>query len=283
VVSAVASCQLCGSPVAVDGDVAKCLGCGAEYDVVRHGRRGDFSKSAEVSVNAQKKATEMRIYLFNPAETERLEGKTVTVGTVVRVISSLWREPWYTTLYAKRHIIYHRLNTGTWERIIDATSQPGFNEIGVDYTIRQAGKHTFYAEFPGDDEYLGCPSEVHGMRVQAQDHGVSPEVSVEALQALTVLVKDMVFKKPIEGAKVSVNTTVALTDASGIAVFDALAPGSYTLSVSASDYKSETRSIDLTEAGKVEEVHLLPLWAIAAGVVGVGAVGIVVAHKALKR
>jgi len=266
--------------VNINGAEATCPSCGAEYDVIRHGRRGDFSKSPEVSLDAVRKPTRMDIYVEDTAG-KSIVGQTVTVGTIARVTSALWREPWYTSLGGKRHLIYHRLNTGAWETIKDATAS-SLGELTVDYTIPKAGKHTFYAEFLGDDTYLGCPSTVHGLLV-SRDYSTSPEVSLEAQPALSVIVKDMIFRKPIVGARVVIDTFEALTDTSGMAVFDALTPGAYTLTVSAKDYKTTTRSVELTTAGMVVEVNLIHVAAIALGIVSAGAIGIVVVHQALKR
>lgn len=285
VVNTLSSCQLCGSTVNINGSLGVCQGCGAEYDVIKHGRGRDFSKSVERAVNAQKYPTRVIFYLQRSDGVD-IDGTTQYVGLGIRLrpvleyqgADAVWR--W---LSSKNMDIYHRLDTGAWEKL--GTVTQGASGVYGDYntTLPVAGKHTYYAEFPGDAYYAGCPSAVHGLTVDAQEFSVSPEVSVEALPALTVLVKDMFFKKPIEGAKVTIDTTEATTDASGMAVFDALASGTYTLTVSTRDYKSESRTVDLTMLGKVEEVHLLPMWAIAAGVVGAGAVGIVVAHKVTRR
>lgn len=117
-----------------------------------------FSKSPEVGLTAQKKPTKMFISLWNEAGTERMEDKTVYVGTTILVRTGLFREPWYTGLDGKRHIIYHRLNTGAWEKIFDRTVTGNFAE--VKYTPASAGKHSFYSEFPGDAEYEGCSKAV---------------------------------------------------------------------------------------------------------------------------
>jgi len=124
-----------------------------------------YSTSPEVKVTAEKKATEMRISITNPDETIDYRDKTLKVGTVVRVSSTLYTEPWFTSLYRKRHIIYHRLNTGAWETIADATSPSGpapvgDNEVVVHYTLPAGGIHTFKAEFPGDSAYAGCSKAV---------------------------------------------------------------------------------------------------------------------------
>jgi len=118
-----------------------------------------FSKSPEVAVSAVRKPTKMDIWLSDPAETTRYEGKTVTVGTQIKVGTALWREPWFTSLGSKKHIIYHRLNTGTWEKIGEGTAST-LGEFSVIYTVTTAGKHSFYAEFPGDAEYEGCTKAV---------------------------------------------------------------------------------------------------------------------------
>lgn len=284
--NAVADCQLCGSSVNIQGQVAVCPTCGAEYDVIRHGRR-DFSTSPGRSLEAQKKPSSIGCSLWDEGRTRRLEATTQWVGTKIQVNADLWdRSVNMTPLLGKSVRIWHRLDTGSWEKIFDGYSNApdlGGEWFRVIYTLRKSGTHTFYAEFQGDDEYAGCDAPIHALQVSGQDYGISPEVSVEAQPALTVIVKDMILRKPIEGAKVIVDAVEAATDASGMAVFDALAPGAYTVTVSARDYKSVTRPVELTAAGMVVEVYLLHVAAIALGIVSVGAVGVVVAHKALKK
>jgi len=285
-VSAVSTCQLCGNTVNIEGAVAICPNCGAEYDVIRHGRRGDFSKSPERTMSAAKKPTSIGCSLWDEGRTKRLEGTTQWVGTRIQINVDLWdRTVNYTPLAGKEIRIYHKVDGGAWSTWVGL---PNASELGPNFykliiPLSQAGVYTVYAEFLGDDVYLGCEETVHGLKVHGQDYGVSPEVSLEAAPALTVVVKEMIFNKPIEGAKVVVDTNEAVTDSSGMAVFDMLAPGTYTLIVSARDYKSETRTVILTAAGVVAEVHLLHLAAIALGLVAVGSVGVVVVHQATKR
>jgi len=286
-VTAVPSCQLCGSAVSIDGAVAVCPNCGAEYDVIRHGRRGDFSKSAEVAVGAKQYPTTMhcslRPYPTTPATEPYPPGTVLYVGQTITVRMGIYSpdEGKYISPLPQNVTLWHKLDTGAWEKLWVGgwALDPAFPLFDWAYKLAKAGTHTFYAEWPGTDVYAGCEESVHGLA----DYAVSSEVSLEALPALTVIVKDMVFKKPIQGAKVVVDTNEAVTDSSGMAVFDMLAPGTYTLIVSARDYKSETRTVILTAAGVVAEVHLLHLAAIALGLVAVGSVGVVVVHQATKR
>lgn len=116
------------------------------------------------TVRMQKKATEMHISLHNPEETLRYENKTVPIGTVIRVCTSLWCEPWYTSLNKKTHVIFHRINEGAWEKIAEATSPSGpppvgAGEVNVHYTVAIKGVHTFVAVFAGDGEYAGSTSK----------------------------------------------------------------------------------------------------------------------------
>jgi len=115
-------------------------------------------------VRGLQKATKMNITLSNPEETVRYENKTVDLGTVVRVSSTLYAPiNGYTSVYFKRHVIFHRLNAGEWETIADARSPfgpapVGDNEVIVHYTINKTGVHTFVAQFPGDAEYAKSTS-----------------------------------------------------------------------------------------------------------------------------
>ena len=157
-------CVVCGSgiPVRMDQEEVSCQYCGSTYDVLIHG-----SKSPQVYLTAEKKPSEMRVALWDPLETKRLEAETLKVGDQVKVCTTLWREPWWTTLSGKSHMIYHRLNAGAWEVIQDRTSPftdgpipASMNEVQKVYVLPKAGRHTFYCEFPGDEEYLGCPKLV---------------------------------------------------------------------------------------------------------------------------
>lgn len=286
----------------------------------------------------------MYLYLFDGTGSKRMEGATVYVGTKILLRTALMQPPWNTGLVNKPHDIYHRVDAGDWERLVRSIPvETNFAELL--YTLPSAGAHSFYAEFVGDDVYAGCPSEVHGMSVGAQDFGRSTEISLQAAPALTVIVKDMVTKKGIGGASIVVDAYSAVTptvtgemgdingdgaineadlalmkeafgsvrgdpnwnpkadlnkdgvvdlhDASIVAKnfgliqgqvsFTDIPPGTYTLTVSARDYKSETRTVELTVAGMVEEVHLIHVGAIALGIVAAASTGLVVAHQVLKK
>jgi len=117
-----------------------------------------YAVSSEVKVTVQKKPTEMRLYLFNEAGTERMEDKTVYVGSKLLLRTALFTEPWYTGLAKKKHYIFHRVNTGAWEQLVTGTAETNFIEYL--YTLPIAGIHSFYAEFKGDAEYIGCSKVV---------------------------------------------------------------------------------------------------------------------------
>lgn len=108
--------------------------------------------------------------------------------------------------------------------------------------------------------------------------GVSPEVSVIVAPNLTVKVKDAVTKKPIEGAKVTVNTAEATTDASGLAVFPELPAGTYKVTVSKSGYKGWSKTVTF-EVGALIDVSLWPWWSIGLGIVGASAIGIIIIER----
>jgi len=88
---------------------------------------------------------------------------------------------------------------------------------------------------------------------------------ISAYPASSVQVLDAITKKPIQNAKVKINTTEKLTDSLGLAVLD-VPDGLYTLSISHPSYWSKTLKITLpmTEPLKAE---LIPLWAIGLGIV----------------
>jgi len=282
----VSSCQLCGSAVSIDGNIAVCQSCGAEYDVIRHVRGRDFSKSVEKAVNAQKKATRVTFYIQDPTNTTEWTGQTLFVGQQVRLrailewqgLDGVWR-----ALSGKAIYFYHKVGAGAYEEV--AHSIPVAPNVFADsiYTLAVPGSHTFYAEFKGDSEYAGCSFEGHALAIDRQEFSVSPELSVNAQPALSVIVKDMIFKKPIEGARVTMDTFEAFTDALGMATFGALPPGTYTVTISARDYKSETRKVELIAIGLVVEVNLIHLGAIVLAIAGGTSVGLVVAYHALKK
>lgn len=111
----------------------------------------------------------------------------------------------------------------------------------------------------------------------------SREVAITASPALTVIVKDAVTKKLIEGAHVLVDMFEAFTDVEGKAVFDAIPPGTYEIWAEAGDYKPVTfkPTITLTEAGMVKEIALWPIWSVALGAVGGTTLVLVGSAKAL--
>ena len=117
----------------------------------------------------------------------------------------------------------------------------------------------------------------HGILYESV-YGVSPEVSLIVAPNLTVRVREALTSKPIEGAKVTVNTAEALTDASGLAVFGELPAGTYKITVTKSGYKSVSKTVTFT-VGEVIDITLWPWWLIGLAVVGVSAVGIVAIER----
>jgi hypothetical protein len=112
--------------------------------------------------------------------------------------------------------------------------------------------------------------------------GASREVSVNVAYALTVKAKDAITRKPVVGATVTVDGNVAATDETGSAGFETIPPGTYTVEIRHPHYLTKKFSITLTEEGASREVTLIPLWSIAAGIVGGGIVLTLAATKALK-
>jgi len=113
-------------------------------------------------------------------------------------------------------------------------------------------------------------------------YAVSPEKTIYAVAALTVTVKDAITKKPVVGATVTADTTVKATNETGVAIFETLPPGTYTVEVKHSSYLSKSFSVTVTEAGELREVTLIPLWTIGLGVVGGGIALTVAITKVLK-
>ena len=99
-------------------------------------------------------------------------------------------------------------------------------------------------------------------------------MQVSAAPALTVVVKDAVLKKPIQGALVSVDSSQDYTDSTGTATFPTLSAGNYTISVSSGPYISKSVGVTLTEAGQIVEVELIPVILVAAAVVVAAGAGI---------
>lgn len=111
--------------------------------------------------------------------------------------------------------------------------------------------------------------------------GVSETKTVFAAYALTVTVKDIITRKPVTDATVTVDTYTATTDETGTAMFETLPPGTYTVEITHPSYLTKTFSLTITEAGEAKEVSLIPIWGIGLGVVGGGILVTVVATKAL--
>ena len=97
--------------------------------------------------------------------------------------------------------------------------------------------------------------------------GVSPEVSVIVAPNLTVRVRDKITGKRIEGALVTVNLEEATTDVAGLAIFAALPPGAYRITVSKSGYKGWSKTVTFA-VGQLIDVSLWPWWSIGGGIVG---------------
>jgi len=120
-----------------------------------------YSKSAEQYVTAAKVPTAIAMVLWKmdgTTETERAEGKTYPVGSVIRIRGSL---DWVDTagvrhsLAGKTVDFYHRLDTGTAEKIGSKTSDAS-GMSSFDYAMGSGGKHTFWMQFAGDASYEGC-------------------------------------------------------------------------------------------------------------------------------
>lgn len=122
-----------------------------------------FGKSPERAVTAAKKPTQVGCSLWDITRSKRIEDTTIPVGTTIEVDADIWEKTnGLSPLNGKLLKLYHRLNTGTPELLDQATSVPpndgglGAGWVRWNYTITQAGKHTFYVVFDGDAVYKGC-------------------------------------------------------------------------------------------------------------------------------
>ena len=283
----VKNCAVCGSLIHVrptDAEV-ECKSCGSIYDVLIHG-----SVSPEKALSAEKSPTRIIIYLQFPDTTSEISpGYIMRVGEGVKIKSILeWQDRaglWRWVVGAKMGAnlsVRHRLNTGAWQTIFTGKPPADSGWFDRTYTITKAGTHTWKTEYPGDEIYAGCGSEIHALEVS--HYAISPEVSLTASPALTVIVKDAVTKKLIEGAHVLVDAYEAFTDADGKAVFEVIPPGTYMIWAEARDYKPVTfkPKITLTEAGMVFEIALWPIWSVALAAVGGTSVVLVGTAKAMR-
>jgi len=95
----------------------------------------------------------------------------------------------------------------------------------------------------------------------------------------SIQLSDSVTKKPIQGAKVAINSTEKVSDSSGMVSLE-MPDGEYTVKISHPSYwkKTVTVKIPMAEPLKVE---LWPLWAIGLGIVAGATVATVVISKAV--
>lgn len=77
---------------------------------------------------------------------------------------------------------------------------------------------------------------------------------------LTGTVVDAEMMEGIEGAEVTLEETEqsATTDETGTFTFSELEEGTYTVSVTAEDYKTATQEVEVTEEGATIEIQLEP-------------------------
>lgn len=111
----------------------------------------------ETYASMQLKPSDTRIFLWNEAETERMENKTVDVGTKILVRAALFTKVnGLMGLSGKPLRIYGRLNTGPWTLLKEDLTDA--NAIDLLFTLSAKGLYTFYAEFKGDTEYAASKS-----------------------------------------------------------------------------------------------------------------------------
>jgi len=125
-----------------------------------------FGRSPERAVSARKIGTILYFYLLDETGTKSVENTTQVVGTKIVLFIGLDDEN-HRPLKGKNVDIYHRIDTGPWEKIktvVTGTTNEAGMAIGTGqatayYTLAKAGTHTFYAEFAGDDTYEGCEKQ----------------------------------------------------------------------------------------------------------------------------
>jgi len=121
----------------------------------------------------QKKATEMRIYLWDETgKTTRMENKTVDLGTKIVIRTGLFQPVnGFAGIDDRLHAIFHRLNTGAFEKIAEKVAL-GTNSIETVYTLNKKGVHIFVATFPGDAEYTEATSKEAKIGVNVAVEGI---------------------------------------------------------------------------------------------------------------
>lgn len=119
-----------------------------------------FSRSVDAAVTAQKRPTESKIYLWNEAKTERMEGKTVYTGTVIYVRVGIF-SPTEGKFIGDRTInIYRKVGTGEPFKVGTVTSNETPGTVDFKQILMDAGIITYYCEFTGDALYEGCSKAV---------------------------------------------------------------------------------------------------------------------------
>lgn len=95
----------------------------------------------------------------------------------------------------------------------------------------------------------------------------------------SIQLSDSLTKKPIQGAKVLINSTEKVTDASGMVTLD-VPEGTYTVKLSHSSYWGKTVSVTMPMTEPLK-IGLWPLWAIGLGIVAGATVATVVISTAV--
>jgi len=120
-----------------------------------------YSKGPEMAVTAAKVKTILATALGRIVDGtwESLEGKTVPVGTSVRISGTLYTDAYAKVGSGKTIVVRHKVGTGAYESISWPVTDENSN-FALNYTLVEAGVHTFQAEFGGDDAYEGCEKQV---------------------------------------------------------------------------------------------------------------------------
>jgi len=136
-----------------------------------------FGKSITRGVSATKRPVEVRIYLFDKEYTKYVEDTTVYTGTKILIVVALCektngcvcKDPdVYPESTDHQPVdVYHRVEGGSWSKLFTVTTGVT-SDIGKPtectahkfYTLMEAGKHEFYAEYKGNAYLEGCESRV---------------------------------------------------------------------------------------------------------------------------
>jgi hypothetical protein len=104
---------------------------------------------------------------------------------------------------------------------------------------------------------------------------------IKGYPSSSVQVLDAVTKKPIEGAKATIDTTEKLSDALGIIVLE-VAEGEYTVKITHPAYLTKTLTVTIPMAEPLT-VELWPLWTVGLGICAAATIGLAIGFKVMGK